>query len=82
VPGIDLAPLGAPGCRALVDIAGSVLTPIGNLPGSSLSLPLPLPNTSTILGLAIYSQSLWLDATQNAFGATTSNGLILQLGNF
>jgi len=82
VPGIDLAPLGAPGCRVLVDIAGSVLTPIGNLPGSSLSLPLPLPNTSTILGLAIYSQSLWLDATQNAFGATTSNGLILQLGNF
>jgi hypothetical protein len=83
-PGFDLDAFGAPGCRALVDIATSVANLIDNLPstGPTLSSSLPIPNAATILGTAVYSQSLWLDATQNALGITTSNGITLVVGNF
>lgn len=82
-PGIDLGVLGAPGCSALVDAGTAVGNLIGNVPapGISLSVPFALPNATSILGVTVYSQSLWLDATQNSFGATTSNGVALVVGN-
>jgi hypothetical protein len=82
-PGLDLGILGAPGCAALVDVGTAVGNLIGNigLPGVSLSVAFPLPNSTAILGQRVYSQSLWLDATQNAFGALTSNGIDLLIGN-
>lgn len=34
-----------------------------------------------LLDVLFFAQSIWLDATANAFGIVTSNGLALQLGN-
>lgn len=82
-PGLDLWIIGAPGCNALIDISTAVGNLIGNLglPGVSMSVAFPLPNSTAILGQHVYSQSIWLDATQNTFGALTSNGLDLLIGN-
>lgn len=83
-PGIDLAVIGAPGCPALVDIntgVGNVISNLG-LPGLSMSIPFTLPNNPVFAGLSVYSQSVWLDPTANAFGALTSNGIEMLLGNF
>lgn len=82
-PGLDLGIIGAPGCAALIDVSTAIGNLIGNLglPGVSLSVAFPLPNSTAILGQHVYSQSIWLDATQNAFGALTSNGLDLLVGN-
>jgi hypothetical protein len=80
-PGFDLGVIGAPGCPALVDINQSIGNVISNLPGASLSVPVPLPNLTSLLGVSLFSQSVWLDASANAFGAITSNGVQLVLGN-
>lgn len=81
-PGFDLGVLGAPGCPALVDVNQSVGNAIGNaLPGLSLSVPLVIPNSVGLLAFPLFSQSIWLDATANTFGALTSNGVALVLGN-
>lgn len=81
-PGFDLAILGAPGCAALLDVNAGVGNLISNLPGFSMSVAFPLPNNPAFAGLSIYSQSIWLDPTANAFGALVSNGVSLLLGNF
>lgn len=83
-PGIDLAIIGAPGCPALVDIntgVGNVISNLG-LPGLSMSVAFPLPNNPVFAGLYVYSQSVWLDPAANAFGAITSNGIEMLLGNY
>ena len=79
-PGFDLGVLGAPGCAALLDINAGVSSVIGNVLGLSLSAPFAIPATAP-LGVQVFSQSVWLDATQNAFGILTSNGVTLTLGN-
>ncbi|MCU0866981.1 MAG: hypothetical protein MUC36_24610 [Planctomycetes bacterium] len=80
-PGIDLGILGAPGCRALVDINTGVGNAISNtgLGGLTLSISLPVPISPALPGLSIFSQSVWLDAAENPAGLITSNGLELQL---
>jgi hypothetical protein len=80
-PGIDLAAIGAPGCAALVDVNQAVGNLIGNLPGTNLVVPLPIPNSTTLLGFACHAQSIWLDAAANNAGFVTSNGVSLVLGN-
>jgi hypothetical protein len=84
-PGFDLTVLGMPGCAAHVDIAtgvGNVISNLG-LPGSSMTVTLPIPATpASLLGAEFVGQSVWLDPTANAFGATTSNGLRTRLGGF
>jgi hypothetical protein len=81
-PGLDLGVLGASGCRAHVDINTGVGNAIANtgLGGLTMSINLPVPNTPLLAGLEIFSQSVWLDAAQNAAGFITSNGLALSLG--
>ena len=83
-PGIDLGIIGAPGCAALTDVNAGTGNAISNLglPGLSLQSSLPLPNNPALAGLRVFSQSAWLDATANALGITTSNGLELVLGIF
>ncbi len=83
-PGFDLGIIGAAGCPALTDINTGVGNAISNIPGVGLTMSVnfPLPNNPAFAGIAIYSQSAWLDATQNAAGLITSNGLELLLGNF
>lgn len=83
-PGLDLGFLGAPGCAALVDPTTAVGNVISNLgapfPGMTLTLPIPL--TPALAGAVVVSQSVWLDAAANPFGAKTSNGVSLTLGTF
>ena len=80
-PGIDLGIIGAPGCRALVDISTGVGNAISNtgLGGLTLSVNLPVPISPALPGLSLFSQSVWLDAAENPAGLITSNGLELQL---
>lgn len=83
-PGLDLGLIGAPGCSALVDIntgTGNVISNLG-LPGLSMSVAFPLPNNPLFAGLSVYSQSIWLDPSVNAFGMLVSNGIQFTLGNF
>jgi hypothetical protein len=82
-PGVDLGFLGAAGCVALIDVNQAIGNVISNagLPGVSMSITLPIPNDPALNGWQLFSQSLWLDATANAFGAVTSNGVALVLGN-
>jgi len=79
-PGIDLGIIGAPGCAALIDVNVGFGSVIGNVLGLSLSAPFAIPATAP-LGFQVYAQSIWLDATQNAFGLLSSNGVALTLGN-
>ncbi|MBL8732369.1 MAG: hypothetical protein JNN13_08370 [Planctomycetes bacterium] len=83
-PGIDLVFLGAPGCFALMDINSGTSNVISNLgvPGLSMNISLPIPNVQTLAGAVVYSQSIWLDATANALGIITSNGVSLKVGNY
>ncbi|MBM3973162.1 MAG: hypothetical protein FJ301_03570 [Planctomycetes bacterium] len=83
-PGLDLGLIGAPGCSALVDISTGVGNLISNLglPGVSMSIAFPLPNNPAFAGLSVFSQSIWLDPTVNAFGMLVSNGVDFTLGNF
>ncbi|HEX5054459.1 MAG TPA: hypothetical protein VFZ65_21955 [Planctomycetota bacterium] len=82
-PGFPLGILGMPGCEANVDINTGVGNLIGNLPGFSMTLMLPIPaSLGSLLGQQLHSQSIWLDGTANAFGAIVSNGLTMQIGNF
>jgi hypothetical protein len=68
---LDLAPLGAPGCRLALD---PMLT--FGLVGTSGSAPfaLPIPNNPTLTGFAFYLQAAVVDGPANTLGLTFSNG--------
>lgn len=80
--GIDLGFVGAPGCRVLTDLNAGFTALISNagspLPGMSVSLTLPA--NPQLLGVPLYSQSVWLDITLNALGMATSNGVRIRIG--
>lgn len=82
--GLDLGVIGSAGCVANVDISQGVGNLISNLglPGISMSTGFPIPNAVSIVGQSFFSQSVWLDATQNAGGLITSNALRLRVGSF
>ena len=84
-PGIDLLIIGAPGCAALLDpnaAVGNVISNLG-LPGLSMTIAFPMPLLPlSLVGTTIYSQSIWLDPSANAFGMTTSNAVTLVVGSF
>jgi hypothetical protein len=83
--GLDLAIIGAPGCVANVDIntgIGILISNLGSpLPGLSVAFPIPA-GPPAIIGQSFFSQSAWLDATQNALGIITSNAIKLKIGIF
>lgn len=83
--GLDLGIIGAPGCVANVDINAGVGNLISNfgapLPGLTVNFQIPA-GPPAIIGQSFYSQSAWLDATQNAAGITTSNAVRLKVGAF
>ncbi|MCU0865792.1 MAG: hypothetical protein MUC36_18560 [Planctomycetes bacterium] len=79
-PGInDLFPLGAPGCglRANLD----VLNPWISIGGTTHAYSLSVPNSPGLLGSTFFLQSAMLDASYNAFGAITSNGISGLIGS-
>lgn len=83
--GLDLGVIGAPGCVANVDINAGVGNLISNfgapLPGLTINFQIPA-GPPAIIGQSFYSQSAWLDSTQNPGGILTSNALRLKVGAF
>jgi hypothetical protein len=83
--GLNLAVIGAPGCVANVDInagVGNLITNLGSpFPGLTTSFQIPA-GPPAIIGQSFYSQSAWLDATQNPAGIITSNAVKLKVGAF
>ncbi|MEO6594237.1 MAG: hypothetical protein ABIP94_05745 [Planctomycetota bacterium] len=83
--GFDLAPIGAPGCKAFVGSLDYTLVMVGATPTNSVSLILPplLP-----VGTQIYAQSIGLITPnslpngQNAFGLLVSNGVRTYISAF
>lgn len=74
--GVDLAALGAPGCRQYV-ITNDADLLFGNY---TRSLG-PIPFDSIFLGLHVFSQSVALVPGVNPIGALTSNGVDLRIGD-
>ncbi|HEU4420564.1 MAG TPA: hypothetical protein VFT55_16620 [Planctomycetota bacterium] len=79
--GFDLGFIGAPGCRLHVGLGG-VLMLISNLPAPlpGMSVLLPVPASFALLGVPVYSQSVWMDPTLNPSGIATSNGVRIRIG--
>ena len=82
--GLDLGIIGAPGCVANIDLNSAVGFLVSNIPGvGTLTTPFAIPaNQLALIGVQLYAQSAWLDATQNAAGITTSNAVRLGIGSF
>ncbi|MFY9341640.1 MAG: hypothetical protein WAT39_04070 [Planctomycetota bacterium] len=84
VPGLDLAILGAPGCRAYVGTLDYVQTMVGG-PSNSVTFAIP---AGIPAGTIVYSQSIGLVQPgslpngQNAFGLVTSNGVLTNIAPF
>ena len=68
---IDLAPLGAGGCRVWTDALVSLGS--ANI-GGSIPFSLPIPNTQALVGAQAYLQAFIMDGGANALNLTTSNG--------
>jgi len=77
LPGIDLGPLGMPGCHlyASLDNVQAV-----TLAGSPTPATLSLPANPALSGLVLHAQAAALTAGANPLGLVASNGLMLQLG--
>jgi predicted phage tail protein len=73
-PGLDLAPLGAPGCKQYVNSAfGTSILVFGVPP--TMSITINIPNASYVLGYDIFNQFTTLSPGLNALGLATSNGI-------
>ncbi len=83
-PGIDLGFLGAPGCLLHVGSLDVMQTMVGVSPTQSMSFTIP---AGAPLGTLLHAQSAALFVPgslpngQNAFGLTTSNGILSRIGN-
>jgi len=84
-PGLPLGFIGAPGCNAYVNTLDITQAMVGFTPSQSLSFTVPVGAPS---GFEFYSQSVNLVTPnslpngQNAFGLTTSNGVISRVSSF
>jgi hypothetical protein len=76
VPGIDLAPLGMPGCRQFVSFDSTRFFPLVPLP----QLTFGIPNRGALVGYSVYAQAATLTPGANALGALASNGGVMSLG--
>ncbi|MCB9885118.1 MAG: hypothetical protein H6838_06470 [Planctomycetes bacterium] len=71
-PGIDLTPLGMPGCYQFASIdATQIALPVGNVASTNFNVP----NLAGLAGVEIKSQGVSLVPGINVTGAVTSNGL-------
>ncbi len=76
-PGVDLAPLGMPGCKQFLGIAASLVF----LPtGSTGTMTYGVPNNAAFSGVHIQLQAASFAAGANATGVITSNGVDLGIG--
>ncbi|GAB4146680.1 MAG: hypothetical protein Fur0037_14740 [Planctomycetota bacterium] len=77
--GLPLDLLGAPTCFAYVNIVSTsmlFLTPTT----APVSKPIAIPNSPSLAGLVLASQSVLVTPGVNALGAVTSNGLCISIG--
>ena len=80
-PGIDLGFLGITGgCNAYMDPSAQFNEAI-LLGTGSVAFGVPIPLNYALLGANGFSQSVSLNPAFNVFGAQTSNGLALHVGN-
>lgn len=75
-PGLDLAGLGAPGCRQYTSIDTSLLFVST---GTTNAFPVAFPADPAFAGLHINAQAAVLSPGVNALGVATSNGVALGL---
>ncbi len=78
-PGVDLGPLGAPGCLDLVN-ASAAATVLLVPPATTYSIV--IPNDASFVGLPINAQAAAFVPGINALGVITSNGVGTVVGNF
>lgn len=77
LPGVDLAPLGAPGCFQYANFDVSLyFTPTAG----SGSVALPVPAATALSGLPFFAQAAAIAPAINALGLLTSNGIAFKLG--
>ncbi len=77
--GLDLTPTGLPGCSAYMDPTALILDSI-NFGTGTTSFGVAIPFDLTLIGVNAYAQSAALNPGYNAFGATTSNGVVVHVG--
>ncbi len=73
-PGLDLGPIGMPGCRQFVSADAAIAWLPGSGTGGS---PFAIPASPSLAGIAIRTQGAALVPGINTLGALTSNGLRL-----
>lgn len=79
---LELVAMGAPGCWAWIDLVSSATVWLSNAAGpAGMDVALAIPSSAGLLGMSIYGQSAWLDATANVLGLVTSNALRLKVGS-
>lgn len=76
-PGIELGPVGLPGCYAYTSMDGVLGLP---LVFGSAAYQLPVPNSLPLMGATFAAQGAAVVPGINFYGAVTSNGLLFTLG--
>jgi len=80
IPGIELSGNGMPNCYQNIALLGAVTLAV-NIGNGSWSQPFGIPAGASYLGTNVFGQTAALVPGANAFGATSSNGLRLTVGN-
>ena len=78
-PGLDLGIIGAPGCNAYIQLP-EVLSNF-QIGGPTASTVVSIPNDPFFVGQSFFSQAIGLDATANAAGIISSNGVSCLMGS-
>ncbi|MFO1032151.1 MAG: serine hydrolase [Planctomycetota bacterium] len=76
----NLAPEGAPGCFLRID--PSVTANIVANSSGAVNVPFTFPNSTSLIGLQLWSQFLAVDPPVNAWGVTISNAVRTTIGGW
>jgi hypothetical protein len=77
-PGIALSFIGMPGCFANCSLDAIYSM---SVTGTSATYSLAIPNQANLVGFQVSAQTTVFDQDANDFGFTSSNGVLLTLGN-
>ena len=76
--GVDLLPIGMPGCLLVPDILLTVPMPTDTTGVGTVGLP--IANSQSGVGITFYAQAFVVDAGANAFGAILSDAVAFTIG--
>ena len=79
LPGIDLGPIGMPGCALYASLDSVQTVPLAGFP---TPVPLALPSNPALSGVVLQAQAATLTPGATPLGLVSSNGLELLLGSF